>query len=139
MSGIPSELADGFLPPDDMVALTVDTTSRNYDLSVLNIQDEPFMPGAQAWFYFTIQADGGTLYFAFDDASSRPLDETAKIAAGSALSYNANYCYKLTDGNERSFMLSRTKHRYLHIKGSASMIARFGATSMLSGGAGRGT
>lgn len=115
-------LADGITPPVEVLAVTVDGTSRSYDLTTVNANGHAYNAAETDRVYMTLRADGGDVYYALSLAS-RTIAEATVIAAGGALAYNDVYCMVVPDGSEVSFLIRRNKHKFLTLKGSGT--ARF--------------
>jgi len=123
MSYQSSLLADRITPPNDVWAQTLDTTSRAYDITVLSVHGHAFVAGQPDRVWVTIQADGADVYFAFDDAS-RTIAEGTAVAAGGTPAFADTSCCVVPDGQERSYEITRNRHKFLMLKGSAAGTAR---------------
>lgn len=118
-----SALADRITPPNDVWAQAVDGTSRPYDITVLTVNGRTYNASEPDRVWVSIRAQGADIYFAFDDAS-RTLNESTVIAAGGTPAYADGHCYVVPDGQECQYEITRNKHKFLMLKGSAAGTAR---------------
>lgn len=134
---IAEDQASDFLAPevDKILAITVDATSRQYDLSLIDLgtpgADVGGTGGARSIFV-TILADGADVYWALDDTAGRTISESTVIAAGAAPAFGVGQCWKCPSGSEQSRRVDRTRMRYLYLKGSGAGTARIMASSFAS-------
>jgi hypothetical protein len=135
---ISEEQAAYVSPPrrGEIIALTVDTTARAYDLSALSLAG--FTPEgdsrmrAEVW--LTLEADGADLYFQLSDGSSTALDPATVIAAGGALAYSNAYGAKLKDGIPKECRIDRSRDTHIVLRtSSGTATIRFWASSNPSG------
>lgn len=111
------DMASSVLPPQQVWAQAVDVTSRAYDISAaaLTPTGDSFTPGMAQRVYITIQADGAAVYCALDTAS-RTIAHGTAVAAGETPAYADAHCCVIPDGQERSFLVKRSVHKYLMLK-----------------------
>jgi hypothetical protein len=128
MSNIASVLCDRITPPVSIWAQTLDATSRAYDITGLTANGRTYNANETDRVWVTIQADGADCYFAFD-AASRTIAEGTAVAAGGTPAYADTSCFLIEDGQERSYEITRNKHKFLMLKGSGAGTARISFTS----------
>jgi hypothetical protein len=132
MSDRASAQADNVTPPRNtkIIALTVDSTARSYDLTAISLPDA-YKLGQRNDVYLTLQADGAKIYLAFHSATASTLSDTAAVAAGAALAYSATYAGYIPDGAAVEVRISRDVDKFLQVKcaSGSSAILRFWASS----------
>ena len=122
MSGtIVEEQAANNLPPrrGQVLALGIDATARPYSLTSLAFgrTDPPQESPKREHVFLTLQVAGNQdVYFYFASATASDLDDTAKVAAGSTLSFANTYAWRLPVGEERTFRLDRNVDKFLIVK-----------------------
>lgn len=108
-----------------VLAITVDSTARPYDLAALDIGNDGAPPNGAGdrprsvmlW----MQAETNDVYFYFDSATSNALDNTAAVAAGAAATYANTYAAVLKAGNvPQAFRINRTTDRWLILKAAST-------------------
>lgn len=114
----------GPLPPrtGKMIPITVDGTSRAYDLwdiafgtaAVPNAAVGQEIPETK--FFITLIAEGGDVLHAFGPDDTVQVDEGAVLAPGDPLSYPANAGEPIFAGTQKDWHLNRMLDRFLAIK-----------------------
>lgn len=114
-------------PPRDgqIVVLTVDATSRRYDLGAVDLGGKPVREGGTVELTFISSA---AFYFKFNDTNEGTVDETDADAAGSGPTFQADAAVLVPANTYVSCTVSRTKDRYFLVKGTAGTL-RMWATS----------
>lgn len=131
-STIAQEQAADTAPPRKgaVLALTVDSTARAYDLTALDFGGFTATGGRRNEVFLTLFADGGDVYYYFSSDSSATVDDTAVVAAAGTLAYANGYAMKLPSGAAHSVRIIRSLDKYLQVKTSAgSATLRFFASS----------
>lgn len=114
----------GPLPPrtDKIIPITVDGTSRAYDLWSVAFGTAAVNTAATGTeapntrFFITMLADGGDVLHAFGPTSAVQVDEGAVLAPGDPLSYPANAGEPIHAGTRVDWRMMRKEDRYLAIK-----------------------
>lgn len=86
-----------------ILAITVDSTARPYDLTGLAIgqAEAPEQDiNRRLETFLMLQAETNDVYFYFDSATGSSLADGTTIGAGSALAYASAYCAVLKAGNQ---------------------------------------
>ena len=129
--------SDWVEPPKngECLVFTVDSTSREYDLSGVNFGTD-FQQKASAVFYVDASADGGAVYITFSATSGKTVDDTAAITAGGTVAFTANACNVIWASTTKPFYYDRTQHRYMQVKcaNGASAKLRLNVSSTLRPG-----
>jgi hypothetical protein len=114
-----------------VITLTVDSTARAYDLSVLTLGGgKPSADGSGARnVYLTLQSNAD-LFYHFSDTNSAVLDDTATLSVGSTLAFANTYGAKLVSGQDVPVRLDRGVDKYIVLKtNSGTATLRFWASS----------
>jgi len=111
--------SDKILPAEDggVLVITVDATSRSYDLSLVAL-GTTWGAGhdGQAFFYVTMSADGGAVYYTFS-STAKTVDDTAALAAGGTVAgFTANGCDVIFSGTKEQVYIWRQGDKFLNIK-----------------------
>jgi len=116
--------SDWVAPPLNgaVMALAVDATSREYDLSVIALGVD-FGQKPNADFYVDIDADGNNVYYTFSAASGKTVDDTAAIAAAGAVVFTANAAKIIWANTTKPLYYNRSLHRYMQVKCAAGKTA----------------
>jgi hypothetical protein len=127
-----SDLADNVIPPraDNGMVFTVSTTARSYDLSGLAM-GRPQAPSANTAIddrlFVNVQAVTADVYVQLNSVSTITLDSTYAQTEGTTGTI-AVVSNKVGDlvvaGNSITFMISRSKDKFIHLQGSAAGTAR---------------
>jgi hypothetical protein len=134
------EQAEWVTPPVSgaLLVITLDSTSREYDLSLANL-GVAFGAGHDGeYFYVQVAADGCDCYLTFSAASGKTVDDTAALGAGSAVSgFTANGADVVFQSTVGQFYIQRLNMRYLQLKSAAGKAgkARIRVSSSLRPGA----
>lgn len=122
--GIVQDQASEFLAPEleKILVIAVDETSRQYDLSALDLGT----PGADVAaggkpaksLYVTIYADGAPIYWALSATAGRTITPTTATAVGTAPSFGTTQCWKCPLDAEQSRRVDRNRLRYLYLRTS---------------------
>jgi hypothetical protein len=120
-STIAQEQAADTSPPRKgaVLALTIDSTARAYDLTALDLGGFAFSVGRRNEVFLTLFADGGDVYYYFASDNTATVDDTAVVAAGGTLAYANGYAMKLPSGAAHSVRINRATDKYLQVKTSA--------------------
>lgn len=136
-----TEQSDNIVPPRRgyVLALTVDSTARAYDLTKLPL-GAVFRPGAPDYVYLTLTAVTNDIYLYFDTQGvTVDLDNTAVNTAGSAFtatSMLSTMPQVLPAGTTQQFRINRRDDAWIHVKAaSTSGTLRFNASSQRSNAA----
>lgn len=130
-----------------IAVIAVDGTSRGYDLTALQLQDEaPAVAQGQIQneVFFTLENTGTSpIYFAFDSAAVgvNTINDAAATAAGGALTFVAGGCASIPGPGARDERINRQIDKTLVVKcatGQTSTL-RIEVTSQSLPGATRGS
>ena len=115
-----------------VLALTVDSTARAYDISGLAFGG--YTPdGTNSRNHYVnvyIQAETADIYICFDSTSTVTLDNTAKVAAGGTLAFANTYGAVIIAGTTVKCRILRPVDKYMHVKtASTSGVLRMWASS----------
>ena len=127
--------ATDILPPrrGKVIALTVDTTARAYDLTTINLGDI-YRPTATDKLYITLSANGGEIHYYFSDVTASDLSDTAAIAAGGTLAFATTYSGVVEDGARQYERIQRNVDKFIIVKSAAGTpILRIWASSPSTG------
>jgi hypothetical protein len=127
--------ADNVVPArrGKIIALTVDTTARSYDLTALALS-KPFVSTQDDTVYITMVCDSADVYYAFHSATASDLSDTSAVAAGAALAYNNAYAARLVKDTTLDTRINRRVDKFLQVKtASGTAILRFWASSQNTG------
>jgi hypothetical protein len=112
-----------------IIAVTLDVTSRAYDLGSLVLAGQKLVVGAAPTsppdvgdMYLTLHGDV-IWYYAFSPVTGT-IDNTAKDAAGAALTQGATYAARAEAGENVRVRINRVKHRWLIVQGSGAGVLR---------------
>lgn len=121
--------ASNVLPPVDgkIVAITLDATSRVYDLGAIDLGGERVELGGTMTLRMISDV---SFYYKFKDTNSMTVNEASADAAGATPTFQANAAV-LAPANQYVDIVSwnRKQHRYLGIKGSAAGVVRIWVSS----------
>lgn len=113
-----------------VLALSVDTTARAYDLTGLSFGAAYNANDAVDSIYLTLQAQSGDVFFYFGTATSSDMDNTAVIAAGGTLAFANTYCAWLPQNASVDLRIVKTQDKFLVVKTSTGTATlRFYASS----------
>lgn len=132
MSEIEERQAANVTPPEigKIQAITLDTTSRRYDLGLLDLGGVAVLRGG--YLYLSLVSTVA-FYLAFNSSDAGTVDETAALAAGGTATFTSNGAWLVPANVEFVVRVHRTRHRYLVIKGSGAGIVRIRASSDSTG------
>ena len=124
--------AANVMPPvkNKVCVITLDATSRIYDLGSLSFGDYPLDAGGDV--FLTLQA-GVAFHYFFSADNAGTVDETVATAAGAAIAFSANACWSAVANVPESVRVNRTLHRYLVVKGAGAGTLRIRASSDSTG------
>lgn len=108
-------------PPEDgkIVAITLDATSRRYDLGALALGGERVELGGTM--FLSLQSSVA-FHYKFNGANAGTVDETVADAAGATPTFQANAA-ALAPANETvRVSWNRIRHRYLIVKGGVGIL-----------------
>lgn len=110
-----------------VLAFTVDSTARPYDLHALALGDaSPEAAESQKHELFvTLAALGCTVYYQFATATHSDIDETAAIAAGGAAAFDDTFCVPLPDGAREGARIVRSLDRFIILKAASGLTGKF--------------
>lgn len=126
--------SENHTPPTlgQVISITVDATSRAYDIGALALQGLPAIandPSLLGDMYVTITSSVAG-HFAFGPApGSATIDETLADAAGAAATMRATAPFPIAAGEKLRYRIDRNWHRFFYIKGSGAGIARLVVSS----------
>lgn len=110
-----------------ILAITLDATSRRYDLGGVDFGGTPVAEGGML--FLCLKTDV-KCYVAFNSSDAGTVDETAALAAGGSVSaFTSNGAWEIEAGVEFPVYVNRLSHRYLVVKGSAAGTLRIRAGS----------
>ena len=109
-----------------IVAITLDTTSRIYDLGAVNLGGLSWEKGGKM--YVTLISTVA-FYYKFNSANSGTADEAAADAAGAGPTFQANAVALAPANLPIRVFISRKEHRYLILKGSGAGVFRMWVSS----------
>ncbi|MBA2683260.1 MAG: hypothetical protein H0U66_02040 [Gemmatimonadaceae bacterium] len=112
-------------------ALAVDATARPYDLTPLAFGGVA-VEGTAARrneTFVTLRALTGDVYVQFSPVTASDLDQTAVLAAGSALSYPNTHGFVIPAGQEMRVRLDRSRDRFVIVKTTTTATLFFRASS----------
>jgi len=116
----------------NILALTVDSTARAYDLTAVSLPDK-YVSNECDYVWLALAADSVNVFFYFDSATGSSLSDTSAISAGSALAFNDAYAAILPAGQTYLFRIKRTTDKFLQVKAaSTSGILRVWVSSSTS-------
>lgn len=133
--GLPLEQSAELRPPrrGEVIALTVDTTARAYDLGSLNLGGDSVVVNTDRPRSVVIwmQCETADVYLHFSDGSNTDLNPATVIAAGGAIAFANAYGSVLKSGTQSvGYRINRTQDRYLVVRTSAGTATlRFWAAS----------
>jgi hypothetical protein len=115
-----------------VLAISVDTTARPYDLSSLDLggitPEADHKRRHETW--VTLQADGGDVYYYFSSATASNLDNTAAVAAGGTPAYATTHGAKIKQDDRHEVRIDRSRDVFLIVKTSTGTATlRFWASS----------
>lgn len=112
-----------------IIAVTLDATSRAYDLGSLVFDGQKLVTGAAPTtppdtgdMFLTLHGDVAWFY-AFSSATGT-IANAAADAAGAALTQGATYAARAEAGQEVRVRINRVKHRWLIVQGSGAGVLR---------------
>lgn len=133
MSVVAQFQAAAVAPPREgaVLAVTLDTTVRAYQISGLNIGG--FTPLAanqdQKQVFLRVLADGADIFMHFNSDGTTSGAVASAIAAGNPLVYSDAYLFKIPNGSYCDFYIDRSVDKYIVLVGSAAGTARIYASS----------
>lgn len=99
------------------VAVTVDTTARAYDLTVLPWNTIVYLPSRQVDLFLDLRNEGtNPIYYYFAPNSTVTLNEATVVAAGGTLALDATVPNLIPAGQMISVRCSRTEDPFIHVK-----------------------
>jgi len=114
-----------------ILAITLDTTSRRYDLGALSLGGQAIVAKGEL---FVSLISTVAFYVATNSSDAGTVDETAALAAGGTVSaFTTNGAWLVPANTEVRLRLDRVQDRYLVVKGSGAGIVRIYASSDTSG------
>lgn len=115
-------------PPekDKILVLTLDGSSRRYDLGAVDIGG--YTVGKGGYLYIDLYGTVKFYYF-MSETDAGTADETAAVAAGGTPVFTANACWEVGATTTESIRVDRQRHRWLVVKGSAAGLLRIRASS----------
>lgn len=116
-----------------VLALAVDSNARPYDLTGLTLGDGNTDAAGkiQQYVVLAMQAETNDVYFQFSNATYNDLDDTAKVTAGNALTFDNKYGALLKAGNSPMLLrIDRALDKFLIVKAASTAgVLRIWATS----------
>ena len=132
MTSAAQDQAVDILPPRTglVCAVSVDATSRPYDMSTLDwYGSSPTNNRPNQEYMLSLYADGGDVHVAFGSATLT-VDDTAKVSAGGTLAFTANATYVIPSSQERTFRIRRITDAWIAMKtASGTAVLRFYVSS----------
>lgn len=121
----------------EVMAKTVDTTTRAINLQLLAFNDAQFYANRAETVFLNLKNQSATstiFFFAAPDGDvTTPLDPAAVLAATDPASFPNTHGWYLSPGEERSYRIHRDLDLFLHVRtDTGSAILRLGTTSSLS-------
>lgn len=103
-------------------ALTVDSTARAYDITVLAFGGIAPEAGHSRRLetFVTLRAITNDVYFYFSNVNTADLDNTSVIAAGGALAYANPQGFPIAAGTEVRVRLDRSRDLFLIVKAAST-------------------
>ncbi len=125
--------SENHLPPTlgQVISITVDITSRSYDIGALALQGLPALavdPSLLGDMFVTITSSVAA-HFAFGPNGAATIDETLADAAGAAATLRATTPFPIAAGEKLRYRVDRNWHRFFYIKGSGAGIVRLVVSS----------
>jgi hypothetical protein len=115
------------LPPriGFVMAVTVDSTSRGYDLTLLKFQDEGLAPNGNSLkneLWLRLTAVTNDVFFAFDSAAAgtNTINDATLNAAGSAAAFTSGGCDKVVAGTTVQVRIDRLVDKTLILKAASA-------------------
>ncbi len=146
MSYKASGQADNIVAPRRFVANTnsgvwvqaVDQTARVYIVSTLPLGGKQLISGGADHVYVTLLCETADVYFAFGAATAATIDDTAVIAAGTAVTATcmlATMPFRLVKDVPQCFRIDRNADKFLQLKCASGLTAtlRMYASSQAEG------
>lgn len=121
------------MPPrvGSILAITLDTTSRRYDLGAVALGGKDIVAKGEL---FVSLISTVAFYIATNSTNAGTVDETAALAAGGTVSaFTTNGAWLVPANTEVRLRLDRVQDRYLVVKGSGAGIVRIYASSDTTG------
>lgn len=126
---VPPRVSQGF-------ALSVDSTARAYDMTVLSWGGSPYKQGHVGQCAFLrLHNDTGsasTLWFCMQPNSTVTLNQTTTIAAAGTLSLQTTFCEELPPGAYAEVRIDREVDKYLCVKATSTATLRVSLASQQS-------
>ncbi|HEY6921282.1 MAG TPA: hypothetical protein VI390_06740 [Methyloceanibacter sp.] len=127
-----TQQVDNVTPPrrGSIVALTVDSTARPYDITALAF-GSTYRPGIKGdYVYLTLTAETNAVYYQFNSATANDLDDTAKVSAGGTLAFATTHAALLPAGQTIRLRIQRDVDKWIIVKAaSTSGVLRMHASS----------
>ena len=103
-------------------ALTADTTVRVYDISTLAWGGVTFDQTARdKGLFLTLHAEGGDIYFRFQNVTTADMDTTDPISAGGTIVLQNTICQRLVQDGYADVKIERVEDKYLSVYGSGTL------------------
>ena len=112
-----------------VLAITTDTTSRPYDLTLLTMGGVPYSGTVSQHIFLTIQAETADVYYFFHSATDSSMSKTAALAAGGSAAYANTHCAYLQAGQSVTHRIHLSVDKWIEVQGSGSGICRLFASS----------
>lgn len=112
-------------------AITLDATSRSYDLGGLGLGGLAALatnPSLEGDLFVSIRASVAC-FVAFSNATGGTIDGTATTAAGGTLAAGATTPWEIAANEELRVRISRLRHRYIYLRAGGAGIARIAVSS----------